>query len=135
MVDIIYSLVELVLTKIPNSGNNHSKKIQYYYIFSTESVEWTEVYLAGVASGKVTSAKNWKYNGVALFDRIKLYEKWISSIIQKRSKKPKVFWEYVQANQFKKATIGNRKSSSSTIPEHFFIVTLFFVIQILAAEY
>ena len=104
------------------------------YIFATESVEWTEVYLAGVASGKVTSlwyAMNWKYNGVALFDRIKLYEKWISCIIQKSCKKPKVFWEYVQANQFKKATIGNRKLSSSTIHENFSIVISFFVIQIL----
>jgi hypothetical protein len=109
------------------------REIQYEYIFTTESVEWTEVYLAGVASGKVTSAKNWKYNGVALFDRIKLYEKWISCIIQKSCKKPKIFWEYVQANQFKKATIGNRKSSSSTIQENFSIVTLFFVIKILAA--
>ena len=118
--------------------NNHSKKVHllintYQYISTTESVEWTEVYLAGVASGKVTSAKNWKYNGVALFDRIKLYEKWISCIIQKSCKKPKIFWEYVQANQFKKATIGNRKSSSSTIQENFSIVTLFFVIKILAA--
>ena len=99
------------------------------YIFATESVEWTEVYLAGVASGKVTSlwyAMNWKYNGVALFDRIKLYEKWISCIIKKSCKKPKVFWEYVQANQFKKATIGNRNSSSSTVQYHFSIIILFF---------
>ena len=89
--------------------------------------------MAGVASGKVTSlwyAMNWKYDGVALFDRIKLYEKWISCIIKKSCKKPKVFWEYVQANQFKKATIGNRNSSSSTVQEHFSIIILFFVIQI-----
>ena len=113
--------------------HNRTDINQYEYIFTTESVEWTEVYLAGVASGKVTSlwyAMNWKYNGVALFDRIKLYEKWISCIIQKSCKKPKVFWEYVQANQFKKATIGNRNSSSSTIQEHFSIVILFFVKQI-----
>ena len=58
---------------------------------------WTEVYLAGVASGKITVwQEELKKNGIALFDRIKLYKEWIKCVCFKKKiclNPPKVFWQ------------------------------------------